>query len=78
MGSYRELCTTSAAELRVTGGRVPTSVASVRSGPEQGYTLIRDKDLGLGFGFGLIRYADWVNGNGYKFGIVIGFRACLI
>ena len=33
-------------------GGVLTWVASGRSGAEQGYILIRNKDLGLGFGIG--------------------------
>ena len=33
-------------------GGVPSSVTSGRSGAEQGYILIRNKDLGLGSGFG--------------------------
>ena len=33
-------------------GGVVSSVASVRSGPEQGYIYIRHTDLGWGFGFG--------------------------
>ena len=54
MGSYMAFCTTSAAELRVTGGG-QVVVGSARSSPGQGYILIRNSDWGwggLGFGIG--------------------------
>ena len=40
MGSHMAFCTTSAAELRVTGGGVQISVGSVRSRPGQGNIYI--------------------------------------
>ena len=46
------LCTTSAVELRVTGG-VRICVGSGLSRPGQGYIITRNSDLGLGLGSGI-------------------------